>query len=224
MTSLSSGNLRTITDTLSLDTLQILSSIDLPELTFVGELKMSDLPNMQGNSLLQTLTQLSSLSVINTGLSELEPGFRLETLDTIVITNNPYLNRINLQPYNITGGMTISSNGRNLEVSMPNVQVAQNLSFANCSSISTPSLHQCFGLNVISNTISEFTGVPLLREINTSLAFVANSEMTRIALPELRTVSGAFLVANNTKLEALDQLYSLARVDGAVDLQGPLEK
>lgn len=220
---LTSDSLHTISDALNISEVQIISSIEFPELTRIGNLELSSLPNLQDTSLLRTLTNLSSLVIINSAMAELE-GFSIETLADVNIANNNYLQSINLQPYTITGQLDVSSNGKEVKLSMPNVQTARNLSFANCSRISIPSLQESSFLWLTGNYIEEFNGAPLLRRIDGGLLFENNAELTRIALPELRNVSGQFVIRNNSKLASVDELYSLEMIVGAVELGGPLEK
>ena len=56
------------------------------------------------------------------------------------------------------------------------------------------------------------------------LAFIGNDDMSRIALPELRKIAGGFQVINNSNLMALDELYSLETIEGAIDLEGAFDK
>ena len=128
-----------------------------------------------------------------------------------------------LQPYNITGAIEIEANGQDSTSNMPNSEVAQNLTFSNCSRISVLSLVQSFFLAVTGNPFDEFNGAPLLREVDGGLASNNNQNMTRIAFPKLQTVAGGFTVANNSRLTALDELYSLETIAGAISFEWPLD-
>ena len=222
LSSVSSNSLRTVSDSFTIDTVMILSELSFPQLTPIGRLEMIGVPNLQENTLLDSLTSLRELSIINSGIEELE-GFGLQTIEGITISNNNYLNRIILQPYNITGTLQIEANGRSLDISMPNIESAQNMTFANASGISTPSLRNCDILGLYNNFIDAFSGAPLLREVTGGLAFVGNTDLERIALPELQKV-GSMLILNNTELRSLDNMYSLETVEGAIDVSGSFEK
>lgn len=221
--SLSSDSLHTIVDSLSIQDVQIIGEIDFPELNTVGNLTLIGLPNMQENTLLETLTNLTSLTITNTGNTAID-GFALETLETVYIANNNYLERINFQPYTITSGVTVFGNGQNLDLSMPNLRNAQNLTVSNCSRISTPSLEQCSTLWLNNNEMEEFNGAPLLREVKGDLLIENNPQLNRITFPELENIGGDFMLRNNTKLELLNELYSLDTIEGDFYMDGWIQK
>lgn len=219
LTDISSDSLRTISGTLTLDTVQLLTTFDFPKLRSVDTIDISGLPNAPAISFLQTLETLAILSIQNTPFEELE-GFNLQTIDTVTIANNFYLNRINLQPFNVTGKLLIQSNGVELDVSLPNIESAQSVGISNCSGISMPSLTYADSLTLTSNYITAFNGAPLLRTVNSALDISGNGDLRRIALPELQTVGSKFTIANNTQLATLDTLYSLREVRGDVAFNG----
>lgn len=224
VTSLSSNSLQTITGDFTLNDLTILSTVNFTELQSVNAINLTAIPALQTLSILETLQNVSSISIMNTQINALQ-GFSLQTVDSLTISNNPYMESVNLQPYNITGQLIIQANGRDLDVSMPNIQSAQNMTFFNCSSISMPSITQVNGtLRVSSNYITSFNAAPLLQSVNGGLILETNTEMANISLPELRSIAGGFSVVNNTNLTTLDELYSLTSIAGAVELLGDFTK
>ena len=224
LATLSSSTLEKITDRLYVYATTILTTINFTQLHDVSVIELTAIPALQELSILQTLETVTNISIQNTQIDALQ-GFSLATIATLEIANNPYMNTINLQPYNITGSLIIEANGRSLDVSMPNIQSAQNMTFRNCSSISIPSITQINGsLGLYSNQITSFSGAPLLREVNGGLSFVSNQYMANMSLPELQSVAGGFLVVNNTNLTELDQLYNLRTISGAVELEGDFTK
>ena len=203
-----------------MNTVQVVNTLNFPQLQSVQSLSLEGLPNAPGLPFLQTLRKVSVLSIQNTQIHELE-GFNLRTIKDVVIANNAYLETINLQPYDITGQLVLVANGADLDVSMPNVASAHSLSFSNCTSISMPSLKQVDGsLSITSNYITAFDNAPLLKEVDGGLKFTDNTEMIRISLPELRTIGLNFDMLNNTNLHSLDRLYTLQNVYGSMKLEG----
>jgi len=164
---------------------------------------------MQTFSILQTLDTVNTIIIQNSQIEELK-GFGLQTIGDLIVSNNPYLNSIDLQPYNVTGTLRIGINGRSTIVSMPNLQYAQVVLFANSSNITIPSLTQVDGgLASWDNYMADFRGAPLLQSVNGGFNLSNNRLMTSIELPYLQKVADGFTVYNNTNLTTLDGLYGL---------------
>ena len=224
ITTISSDSLQSITNSLFLANLTILSTFNFTQLQSVSWLTLAGLPYNQALSFLQTLEELSVLDIQNTQIGDLE-GFNIQTIDQVLIANNPFMTSLNLQPSTLTTSLTVQANARDLAVSMPNLANAYNMTFRNCSSISTPSLTTVNGsLGLYSNYITAFNGAPLLQSMGGSLTFDSNFAMKEVSLPELKTIAGGFQVTNNLALRSLDEFYSLANAYGAVDLQGNFNK
>jgi len=115
-----------------------------------------------------------------------------------------------------------------LEVSFPELTWAANMTFRNVSSVSLPSLAKVNGsLGFYGNYLDSVSAPKLtsVGQFNTgqgSLAFVANSKLTEIDMPLLKSVGGAAQIANNTLLTSID-FPALESVGGAVDYSGTFE-
>lgn len=219
MTSISGASLQTIGDAFRLENVQILSTLNFPQLSEVGSVEWTGLPNLQGLSFTTGLSQADSLTIINTGLSSLD-GINLESVDTFVVTNNNYLNQISMQVESISDRIELAANGRDVEAEFPNLQWAYNMTLANVSSVSIPSLSSVNGsLGFYSNFI-ESVSAPNLTNVGGGLSFVANADLTNASFPELTTISGGLLIANNTAFEEITGFPALTRVGGAVDISG----
>ena len=108
-----------------------------------------------------------------------------------------------------------------MKLSLPNLQYAYNMTFRNCSTISTPSLTSMNGsLGFYNNYISDFNTAPLLSTIGGSLALVDNAEMTNISLPELQQIDDGLYINNNSQLATLEDFYSLQNIGYDVSLTG----
>lgn len=223
LVTLSSDTLHTVTEQISLENLQILNTVDLPELTEASDLVLIGLPSLQQTSLLESLQTLSSLQIINSASGSLR-GFNLETIRDVRIINNPFLQEITLQPYNITGNISIAANGRDLKLSMPNLETARSITLSNCTSISIPSLRMAYDVTVFGNSIDKLDGMPLLNRVDGSLRIVDNWNMSRIALPGLQQIGGDLSIQNNTELRLMDELYTLEGVGGDIQLEGPFDE
>lgn len=219
MTSISGNSLQSIGDAFRLVNVQILSTLNFPQLTEVGAIQWTGLPNLQGLSFTTGLQQASQLTIINTGLASLD-GINLQSVDTFVVTNNLYLNQISMQVGSISDRIELAANGRDVTAEFPNLEWAYNMTLANVSSVSIPSLSSVNGSLGFYSNFLESVSAPNLTNVGGGLAFVANADLTNVSFPELNTISGGLLIANNSNLEEITGFPSLKRVGGAIDISG----
>lgn len=218
MTSLSADSLETITDSFTLESLTILTSLSFPRLTNVDTIDWSVLNALQTLSFTTGVQTASSVSIVDTQLNSLD-GINLQLVDTMYITNNNYLEEVNMQLGNITNALTIEANGRNVSATFPNLEWAFNITLRNVSSISIPSLASLNGsLGFYSN---EFTTVNAanLTTVGGSLSFVSNTDLTNVSMPMLKSIGGGFQIANNTQFDEI-AFPKLQTIRGALDFNG----
>lgn len=219
MTTLSGADLESIGDSFSLNGATILSTLNFPRLTDVDTIDWQALPNLQGLSFTTGVQMASSVSIQNTGLSSLD-GINLQTVDSMMIANNNYLEDLEMQLGNISTSLSIEANGRNVSAIFPNLEWAFNMTFRNVSEVKLPSLAAVNGsLGFYSNFMSS-VACPNLTNIGGSLSFISNEDITNITFPQLKQVQGALNIQNNTALEGIDGFGSLTTVTGAVDFYG----
>ncbi|KAF2766407.1 hypothetical protein EJ03DRAFT_330139 [Teratosphaeria nubilosa] len=218
LTSFSANDLTTIDDDFTLSSLTILSTLSFPALTSVNSIDWTALPALQGLSFSAGVQQASSVSIQNTQLTSLD-GINLQTVDSMIIANNPYLNDIDMQLGNVTQALTLEANGRNVTANFPNMEWAYNITFRNVSSVSTPSLASVNGSYGMFANFFSSVAAPNLTSVGGSLSFVSNMDMTNLSFPELKTVGGGLQVANNTELGDID-FPALTTVSGALDFYG----
>lgn len=219
MTSLSASSLQQIGDSFSLTSLTILSTLSFPQLTKVDTIEWTALPALQGLSFSTGVQEVSMLTIDNTQLNSLD-GINLQVVDTMSVTNNPYLTSVNMQLGNVTKSMTLGANGRDLDAEFPNLMWAYNMTIRNASTVSIPSLASVNGsLGFYSDGFENLTA-PNLTSVGGSLSFVSCNAVTNISMPELTTIGGGFQLANNTKLAKVDGFPALKTVGGALDFSG----
>lgn len=222
ITSLSAGSLETIGGTFGLNGLTILSTLNFPRLTMVDIIDWEALPALQGLSFTTGVQAASQVSIQNTQLNTLD-GINLQTVDSMTLTNNNYLDDITMQIGNISTSLILEANGRNVSAVFPNLEWAFNMTFRNVSSVSIPSLTSLNGSMGFYANFFTTLAAPNLTTIGGSLSFVSNQDLTNITMPELKTVGGGLQVANNTALGGLN-LPSLTTVGGAFDFYGNFTK
>lgn len=219
LTSISGASLQTIGDAFTLENVQILSTLNFPQLSEVGSIEWTGLPNLVGLSFTTGLQEAGSLTIINTGLESLD-GINLQNVDTFVVTNNNFLNEISMQVGSISDRIELAANGQEVQAEFPNLEWAYNLTLANLSSISMPSLSSVNGSLGFYSNFLDGVAAPNLTNVGGGLSFVANADLTNVSFPELTTIGGGLLIANNTALDEIDGFPQLARVGGAIDVTG----
>lgn len=221
LTGLTAPSLSSIGDEFALQNLTRLSSLEMDKLSSVGSIKFTAVPNLQTLHFEKGVTEASSVKIINTALTNLD-GIALETVGSLIITNNPYLKKVNVdQLTNATGLINFSGNMDSLEIDFPNLLSGSNMTFTNVSSVSAPALHNLTGqLGFWGNSFKEFSAPNLTT--STDLTFVGNDNLKNISMGALKKVDGGFKISRNDELEELD-FPKLETVTGAVDFSGKFD-
>lgn len=196
-----------------------LTTLSAPDLQEVGSISWTALPGLAGLSFNQNGVQVCpNVKIINTNLNSLE-GLNMQSVDTMVITNNKYLQMLSMQLGNVSNSLDIDSNGPQMQVSLPNLIWANNFTVRAVDSVDTPSLAAVNGsLGYYESTFSSVSA-PNLTSVGGTLSFVDNDNLGNISYPALKTVGGGLQVANNTKLESIS-FQNVKSVGGALDFNG----
>jgi hypothetical protein len=224
LTTLGSTTLESVGGSFTLGNLTKLSNLPFSVLTEVKEINWVTLPVLDVIGFTGNITTAEKVLIGNTFLSSLA-GINLNEVDELEISNNNRLTSFVSNLGNVTKSLIIGTNGRNLQVSFPRLTWAFSMTFRNISAVSLPSLTTVNGTLGFYGNFLEGISAPKLVSVgqfNTGaggLAFVANSRLTQIDMPVLKTVGGAAQIANNTALETID-FPALESVGGAVDYSG----
>ncbi|KAH8602169.1 hypothetical protein B0O99DRAFT_707816 [Bisporella sp. PMI_857] len=223
LTSLSSTTIGAIGN-FQLFNLTLLSSLNFGSLTSVGTIDWSALPALSALSFPQSVQNASSVVITNTFLSTLD-GINLKTVGLLDINNNNRLTKFETQVASITQGINIAANGKSLAISFPNLLYANNATFRDVKSITTPSLQSINGSLIFVNNYFTTYSAPNLTNVGDfankdgSLAFVGNTALTNITFPGITSVGGGIQVANNSALQTVS-FPALTQVGGAIDITG----
>ncbi|ODH30174.1 hypothetical protein ACO22_03624 [Paracoccidioides brasiliensis] len=223
LTALSASQLESIGDTFQLSGCIELRTLEFESLTEAGALDFEALPNLQQLAFGKGVSKAKNVRISNTDLVTLK-GIMLETVGDMEISNNPHLKEADVAMItNITGYASFSANHVDLKISFPKLERALNMTFRNVSSIEIPSLRSTQGLLGFYSNYFEGLQAPNLTSTG-DLVFADNSGLKNISLPLLETVRGAFQIANNTELHAVDGVPKLKTVYGAFDITGKISK
>lgn len=216
---ISGDSLTTIGGSFTLMDVQLLTTLSFPQLTTVGNLNWVGLPNLQGLSFTTGLKKVSSLVIDNTQLNSLS-GINLQTADSVMISNNPYLGTIDMQIGNVSQALAIEANSRNTTVTFPNLEWAYNITFRNVSSVNIASLAYVNDSMGFFGNYFESVSAPNLTYVGSSLSFVSNEALANASFPQLTTVDGGLQYANNTATVDINGFPALQTVGGAFDAYG----
>ena len=220
ITTVGADSLEQIGGTFSLNNCQILSSVMFPQLTEAGALMFQALPNLQALGFTTGIEEVKSLNIQNTFLTSLS-GINLSKVGSVMIANNRLLQAISFQVSSISQSLSISSNGNQLQVALPNLESASNLTFRNCPALTIPSLANVTGsLGFYENSFDSIA-TPNLTSVGGTLAFISNVGLTNISMPKLKTIDGGFQIQKNTGLKDLSHSFpDVQEITGAIDFTG----
>ncbi|KAK1756862.1 hypothetical protein QBC47DRAFT_171208 [Echria macrotheca] len=198
-----------------------LSSLDMRSLTEVKTLNWRTLNALDTLSIGPPgLTKADEVTISDTFLSSLD-GIDLASVRKMDINNNRRLTEFTTQLGNLSDNLNIQANGLQLQVSMPNLIWIANMTIANVTSFSVPSLAVVNGsARFDSNYFTTFSAPNLTATKSQDISFVGNANLKNISFPVLTQIGGALLIANNTALSELDGFPVLKTVGGAVKLRG----
>jgi GPI-anchored cell wall organization protein len=220
LTSLSADRLGTIGGKFRLEELQILSTLAFNGLSEVLTIQWIALPALQSLAFTRGVSKVENILISNTGLTSLN-GLELETVGLMDINNNRYLDTVDVNNMaNVTSAITFSANSKTLEIKLPNLEFAANMTFRNVSNVDLPSLNFVNGsIGFFSNTF-ESISLPNLTKTGQALVFQDGIGLSNISVPMITEVGAALNINNNPDLKKIDGFPKLEVVVGALDFSG----
>jgi hypothetical protein len=167
---------------------------------------------------------MSSVSVNSTQIQNIT-GFAVDSVENVLLTNNQYLNAVELQIWNITQSLVLQGIGQNsssFAVALPRLLVAQDVLINGATILSMPALSTVNGsFTLEDNYLPALDDVSILGTISGGLSIIGNGNLTNASLPRLTTLAGGLDVSGNGKLTSL-QFDLLNNIVGNVNISGPL--
>ncbi len=222
--SLSSDSLETVGGTFQLNNATSLTSLIFPALGEVGAIDWATLSSLQEPTFgTPGITKAKSVTVADTFVANLD-GINVQELTDMNINNNRRLSKFSTSIKTLSNALYVTANALNMTMEMPNLEWIANMTIANVSSFSVPSLKYVNGsMRFDSNYFSDFLAANLTMIKDGDLSFVSNPQLTNISIPQLEKVGGGVTIANNTELTKIDGLDSLAGVGGAIKMRGSFD-
>ncbi|KAI1420412.1 GPI-anchored cell wall organization protein ecm33 [Xylaria sp. FL1777] len=222
--SLSSESLQTIGGVFQLNNVTSLASLVFPVLGEVGSIDWATLSSLQEPTFgTPGITKAKSVTVADTFVANLD-GINVQELTDMDINNNRRLSKFSTSIKSLSNVLRVSANALNMTMEMPNLEWIANMTIANVSTFSVPSLKAVNGsMRFNSNYFTEFLAANLTTIQDGDLSFVSNPQLTNITIPKLEKVGGGVTIANNTALGKINGLDSLADVGGAIVMRGSFD-
>ncbi|KAI0206928.1 GPI-anchored cell wall organization protein ecm33 [Astrocystis sublimbata] len=222
--SLRADNLKTIGGNFMLQNVTALASLTMPALSEVGSIEWTTLSALSEPTFgMPGVTKAKSVIIADTFVTNLD-GINVQDINHMDINNNHRLSKFSTSIKTLSEALYVNSNSLNMTMEMPNLRWIANMTIANVSTFSVPSLETVNGsLRFDSNYFTTFNA-PNLTEISQGdLSFVSNPQLTNISIPMLEKIGGGLTIANNTDLQKVNGLGSLADVGGAIKMRGSFD-
>ncbi|KAI1380849.1 hypothetical protein F4677DRAFT_201230 [Hypoxylon crocopeplum] len=221
LNSLRSDSLQTIGGAFALKNVTKLSTLSFSRLGEVGSIDWATLNALPeptfGNP---GITKAKSVTIADTFIENID-GINVESVTDMNINNNRRLTKFSTSIKSLSNTLYVQANGLNLTMEMPNLEWIANMTIANVTSFSVPSLHTVNGsMRFDSNYFTHFIAANLTSIEQGDLSFVSNPQLTNISIANLQQIGGGFTIANNTALEELDGFGDLNEIGGAVKVRG----
>jgi len=217
-----SSSLEKIGGEFRLNNVQGLREVQFPELTEVQKLSILSAPGLSTLTF-GPLTKADEVTVSDTVLTALD-AIDVMTINKLDINNNRRLEKFATQLKSLSDVMNIHANGvqgLGLSVEMPNLIWIANMTVANVTEFSAPSLQVVNGSARFDfNFFESFNAPNLTHTESGDISFVGNGALTNMTFPKLTEIGGGLTIANNTGLDRVTFFPKLEHIRGAVKLRG----
>lgn len=203
----------------SLSELTSLTSVHAPVLNDVGSIAWSILPILSTVSFDNGVKKIKSITISDTSLIGFS-GFDIEYLDTLNINNNRFLESINANLKGIKTSLAISANAKNILVSLPNLEWANNITIRDVSSINLSNIETVnASLELIDNTFQALK-FPKLTNVGGTLSLIENYNLKEVEFPNIGEIGGGLMIVNNTQISKVNFFPKLMSIGGAIEIFG----
>lgn len=222
LTNLAAPRLTTIDGKFNLRDLTVLGTLSCPELLKVGELDFQTLPALKELGFAKGISDAGTVRISDTMLTSLD-GLKLSDVQNFNINNNKFLKSVNVELTSVSEALLINFNGKGVQAAFPQLKWASNITIQDAANISFPKLEKVNNSLSFTNNTFQQAHFPKLKTAG-DFAMVSCIKLTNVSANALESVTGTFLLANNTKLEEVNQFKELADVAGSVDISGAITK
>lgn len=215
-------SLNTVGGVLELNTLNSLTALSFPRLESVKTLKWQVLPILTVLNLDSGIKQISSIIMSDTSLTGFG-GFNVDTLATLIVNNNRYLEKIESTVTEIPGRLLIAANAHNVEVSLPFLTSVKDITIKDAETIDLGSLQVVEQNADFSQNRFALLDLPNITSVGKTLSIAKNNKLKQVNFDNLSEVGGGLMVIDNDLLKNMDFFSSLKSVGGAIEFHGDID-
>ncbi|CCE63473.1 hypothetical protein TPHA_0E03840 [Tetrapisispora phaffii CBS 4417] len=217
-------HLKKIKDTFVLQSLTSLVSLNIPELVSVKVIDWKVVPILNYVQLNKEITEIESITISDTSLSYIDGFDNIEKISTFNINNNRFLETIKTNLKEVTEQFTIHANSRELELEMPELQYAKNITVRDTSKVSFPKLEKVTSsMEFIENIFTDLE-IPTLTSVGGTVGIIDNPNLSNVDLSGITFINGGLMVTKNDKLTNLSFLPKLKQIGGAIHFEGKFQE
>ncbi len=214
--------LESIDGSFTLNTLTSLTSASFPKLESVDTLEWKVLPILSSVGLNKGIKKINSVILSDTSLTGFG-GFNVDTLKTLRIDNNRFLERIDSSVKEITEELIIAANARNLEVAFPELGWVKVAMVKDTKSIDLNDLQVVQSSAEFIENKFDSLSLPKLKSVGSTLSLINNKKLENADFSSLVEVGGGLMVIKNDKLKQINFFPALKSVGGAIEFEGDID-
>jgi hypothetical protein len=221
LSSVDADGLVSIGQELVVGSIDSLLSLHFSSLKSLGSLWLRYLPNLSDFTTASDFENVTSVRIYETALTNLN-SFQPKYVDSLAVERNPLLDRVSLPLISSDGYVSFQDNGPNLELLLPNLEMAYNLTISDCKNANASSL------TYVNRTLGLFRNgfqtmsLPRLLTANVLMIW-NNTSLDTLEVPVLVNVANDIIMSGNIKLESID-FPALSRVEGEIAIDGSFNK
>jgi len=207
----------------SLNELTSLTSVHAPVLNDVGSINWNVLPILSTVNFDNGVKKIKSITISDTSLIGFS-GFDIDYLDILNINNNRFLESINANLKGVKESLSISANAKNILVSLPNLEWANNITIRDVSSINLSNIESVnASFELIDNNFQAIK-FPKLTNVGGTLSILENYNLKEIEFPNVGEIGGGLMISNNTQISKVNFLPKLSSIGGAIEIYGDIKE
>lgn len=221
--SLSASKLNKIGGTFSLNSLTSLVTVNVPALTYAKVIDWRIVPILNNVNINSNIKGLTSITISDSSLSSIDGFNNVKEIDVFNINNNRFLETLDSNIKNVKQQFSIHANAKELELRMPFLESAENITVRDTSSVYFPNLQKVSSsLEFIENLFTTLS-LPNLESIGGTLGVIDNPNLNSVEFNNVSMIQGGLMVSNNSNLKDIDFFKSLKQIGGAIYFEGDFE-
>lgn len=206
--------------TFELNSLTSLNSVHTPVLRDFNTINWRVVPILTDVELDPNAKTAKRVIISDTSLVGFEGFSNVEELEVLNINNNRFMEYIKTNVKRVTQQLSISANAKELELDMPSLEWADNITVRDTSSASMPKLKNVkHSLEFIENMFHSLE-LPALESVGGTLGVIENVNLKKVDFTNVTYINGGLMIANNTQIEKIDFFPELQQIGGAIQFTG----